>query len=214
MSDPLSQQSKSIRNNLALVLTACAISATVIGTAAIGGWSYLTDREDRLERREDKAEQRDSEARKLADEARAISLANEKERLALAQERIALEEQQRGLAERESIIKLQLAAIDAQRAEVGIDAQEKALREEARRLVAEYTALMGKPDLYRDSCAKQTAGDAGRPMLDRIRTIGEQLRNGGDLVDFAEVQGSGMWTTACVDRTSIAAPAASTAAKH
>jgi hypothetical protein len=56
---------------------------------------------------------------------------------------------------------------------------------------------MGKPEIYRDHCAKQAARSAGAPMLARISAIGEQLSDGGDLSRFADQESFGITSTAC-----------------
>lgn len=64
--------------------------------------------------------------------------------------------------------------------------EEAALRKEATKLIAQYNALMSNVEIHRDRCAKEAAEKAGDPLIDRIHAIGRQLRNGQDLVTFAE----------------------------
>jgi len=167
----------------------------LIGSAVAGGmliWGFAELRAERaqVDERHDKAivQERAADTKLLEVERRALQLDVREATIA---------QRERLLADRETALDQQQAAVVAQRKEVGIEAQEKALRDEARRLVAEYTVLMGKPETYRDRCTKQAAESAGSPLLNRIRTIGEQLRDGGDLVSFANQQGSGFWSSSC-----------------
>lgn len=182
----LGQRKRAIQRHLGTLILSAIIAAGAIGW----GWRYFVHYEARLDAREAAAASREHDVS-------AQILENEKLRLALEQERTNLDALRSSLTEREARLLQREVELFAKETSVGRSAEERALRDEARQLMGQYMELMATPESHRDRCAEQVARKATRPLLSRIRSIGEQLRDGDDLVDFVESQSLGIWTSAC-----------------
>lgn len=175
-----------IRRHVYLVLFAIILAGAVFER----GWHFLSERQSQLNYRETRLDDREKELRKREDAERDASLSTAKQQAVLEDQRKQLETVHAALEKWQN-------DLTSQNQRVGLDAQEADLRKDANRFVAEYTALMSKPEIYQDPCARQRARRAGAPLLDRIDSIGHQLRNGDDLLTFVERQGSGVWSSDC-----------------
>lgn len=170
-----------------------AVGAILLSMLINGGvcgllWKIYIHRSNSLDRLESRLEEREKgiSLREAAEAEK--ELASQKADLVLAGKTAMLDDRSQRLDALSAYLAKQQQELALGNQAVGIDAQEALLRQEATRLVERYTNTMNGVDPA-DQCALARAHAATKAMLDRIDSIGRQLRSGNDLIEFAHDQG-------------------------